>query len=350
MSNVKVAFLYSEVAGYFLSCALELSKKAEVLIFRWPVNAEAPFDLSKYSNLTILDRSEYSQQELEETIKTFAPTIVVCSGWMDKGYVKAAKNLKKRIPVVLTLDNHWIGSVKQRLASLISPFHLRRIYSHAWVPGAPQAIFAKKLGFKADTVLKDFYCADVAHFDRLYQDTFASKRAHFPKRFLFVARYVEHKGVFDMWQAFLELQKEAPSDWELWCLGTGDEWENRIEGDKIKHVGFVQPEEIEKYVAETGVYILPSKFEPWGVTVQEFAISGFPLLLSDQIGAKWSYLKSNENGFEFPAGSVAEIKNAMKQVIAKTDSELIEMGEKSHKLGMSFTPEKWVDNLLSIKK
>ena len=303
MATVKVAFLYSEVAGYFLACAAELSKKADVLIFRWPVNQEAPFDLSQYDNLTILDRSEFSQAQLEQQLKAFDPNILVCSGWLDKGYTITAKKMKKQIPVVLTLDNHWTGSLKQHLAAITSSFHLRRTFTHAWVPGAPQAIFAKKLGFKGQFLIENFYCANTPLFDTQYHATFQSKKSDFPKRFLYVARYVAHKGIFELWNAFIELQKENPSDWELWCLGTGEEWENRVEHEKIKHIGFVQPKDLEQYVAQTGVYILPSKFEPWGVSVQEFAICGFPLLISSAVGAKWGYLEEGKNGFEFAEGS-----------------------------------------------
>lgn len=350
MSNVKVAFLYSEVAGYFLACAKELALEAEVLIFRWPVNKEAPFTFDIPKNVTIIDRSTLSQEELELKLKDFNPSIIVCSGWMDKGYVKAAKSFRKKIPIVLTLDNHWTGGAKQRVASMVSPFYLKKIFTHAWVPGQPQAIFAKKLGFKNKYLLTNFYCADTELFTAQYENTFKNKKAAFPKRFLFVARYVEHKGIFEMWEAFIQLQKEQPSDWELWCLGTGAEWDHKMTHEKIKHIGFVQPSEMEEYVAKTGVYILPSKFEPWGVTVQEFAVSGFPLLLSNQIGAKWKYLQTGVNGFEFEAGNVEALKNMMKKITEMSSTELTQMAEKSHEIGMAYTTKMWAQNLLSIIK
>lgn len=345
--SVKVVFLYSEVAGYFLSCAQALSKKAEVLVFRWPVNKEAPFDLSAYENLQIKDRSKFNQTELEKALHEFNPDVIVCSGWMDKGYLKAAKSFKKKIPVVLTMDNHWTGSIKQQIAGLTSNFHFKRTFTHAWVPGHPQVKFAEKLGFKGDRLITGFYCADTSHFEGIYQRTIERKRSNFPKRFLYVARYVEHKGIFEMWQAFQEL-KEENSDWELWCIGTGDEWENRIEDERIQHFGFVQPSDIEEYIAKTGVYILPSKFEPWGVTAHEFAAAGFPLLLSDQIGAKWDFLKEGENGFEFESGSVEAIKNQFRKIMNLSDDELVKMSERSHALGMSNTPDIWSDKIVSI--
>jgi glycosyltransferase involved in cell wall biosynthesis len=350
MSAVKVTFLYTEVAGYFLACAAELSKHAEVLIFRWPVNQEAPFELSKYQNLQILDRTEFNHTQLKDKLAEFAPSMIICSGWLDKGYTQVVKSFKKKIPTILSLDNHWTGSIKQKIAAAIAPFHLQKIFTHAWVPGPPQAHFAEKLGFKNANLLRNFYCADDALFDRQFQETFELKKRNFPKRFLYVARYVEHKGIFEMWNAFLQLKKEIPNDWELLCVGAGEEWENRVEGEGIKHVGFVQPEQLKQYVAKSAVYILPSKFEPWGVSVQEFAICGFPLLLSSAIGAKHTYLKEGKNGFEFEADSKEAIKKSMQKVIEMSIDELILMGEKSHEVGMSFTTVDWAKNLLSILK
>ena len=178
--------------------------------------------------------------------------------------------------------------------------------------------------------------------------TYTQKKQNMPHRFLYVGRYVEHKGIFEMWKAFIELQNEQETDWELWCLGTGDQWENRIEYKKIKHIGFVQPSEMQKYLEQSSVYILPSKFEPWGVTVQEFAVSGFPILVSDAVGSKEKFL--NGNGFSFEAGNINAMKVAMKKIMDASPQKLLEMGQRSHELGMSLTPEIWSKNLLSVLK
>jgi len=352
MARTKIVFLYTEIAGYFLACVKELSKSADVLIVRWPVNKEAPFKFDSDLPVEILNRKEFSDDALIQKIQEFKPDILVCSGWVDKGYLKTVKSFKKKIPCLLTLDNHWNGRLKQRIASIISPFYLKQMFTHAWVPGLPQKKFAEKLGFE-NSILLNFYCADTNLFDEKFKATFGKKKEIFPHRFLYVGRYAEHKGIFEMWKAFVELQTEQPNDWELWCLGTGDEWKNKIEHEKIKHFGFVQPHEMEKYISESSVYILPSKFEPWGVTVQEFAICGFPLLLSDAIGSKEKFLDTQSehaNGFVFESGNVSEIINAMKKIIGLSDNELIKMGERSNELGMGLRVEDWVRNLTGVLK
>jgi glycosyltransferase involved in cell wall biosynthesis len=330
-----------------MACVHSLSQQAEVLVVRWPTNAEAPFEFEKSDQLNVVTKSDYTVLELKDLLTDFKPDIVVCSGWMDKDYLKLVKGLDKGVKRVLSLDNHWNGTLKQKIAAFISPFYLKKIFTHAWVPGAPQAEYAKKLGFDSQ-IIRGFYCANTTLFQQKYDVTFVEKKKTFPRRFLYVGRYVEHKGIFELWEAFTQLQKDSPSDWELWCLGTGDQWENRVMHDKIKHFGFVQPDEMNQYISETGVYILPSKFEPWGVSVQEFAIAGFPLLLSSEIGAKEQFLKTN--GFSFEAGSVDAITEAMQQIIAMDDKQLIEKGEMSHEIGMSYTTEQWAERILEIKE
>lgn len=347
MPRAKIVFLYTEIAGYFLACARELAKRADVLIVRWPVNSEAPFNFGEESNVMIHNRKDYDREGLLKLVRGFNPDLIVCSGWIDKDYLAIAKDFRKKIPVVVSLDNHWTGSWRQRLAVVLSPFFLKRRFTHAWVPGEPQTRFARALGFKKN-LLTHFYCADTPLFNGIYDRTFAAKMKKLPRRFLYVARYVEHKGIFEMWQAFKELKEETNTDWELWCIGTGDQWENRKEYAGIKHIGFVQPADLETWVAQTGVYILPSKFEPWGVSVQEFAICGMPLLLSDCVGSATFFL--HENGFRFKAGSVAEMKQVMKKIINLSDAELLVLAQKSHEIGLAIYPEKWSNNLLQLVK
>jgi glycosyltransferase involved in cell wall biosynthesis len=111
---------------------------------------------------------------------------------------------------------------------------------------------------------------------------------------------------------------------------------------------------MEPYICETGVYILPSKFEPWGVSVQEFAIAGFPLILSDEIGSRELFLEDESlrkdagNGFEFKAGDLQALKNAMQKMMSLKEESLLKMSAKSHALGMKLTTEQWANALLSM--
>jgi glycosyltransferase involved in cell wall biosynthesis len=344
----KVLVLYSELAEYSIACFGQLKASGSTLmIVHWPINSEAPF----WFDLSFLDevysRETLGAKELLNAVNCFAPDLIISSGWMDRGYVKVCKEWRNKIPVVLSMDNHWEGSFKQQIARLVAPFTIRKTFNRAFVPGEVQYQYALKLGFKSDQIETGFYSADTNKFDSFYQIGFDSKKKAFPKRFLYLGRYTEHKGIFDLWSAFLKFKEKHP-DWELWCVGTGDQFENRVEVDGIRHFGFVQPSELEPLLSETGVYILPSHFEPWGVSVHEMAVAGFPMILSDKIGSREAFLKEDENGKVFRSGDVDGLLDAMLWIGSQTESKLNQMGSKSHELGMKNTPQIWAEKLLSM--
>ncbi len=347
---MKILFLYTELAQYFLACVNALSKKtkAEIHIVKWQVNNEAPFQFSFSGNIKIYERKNFSEKSLIHLAENISPDIIYCSGWTDKEYLSVCKKFRNKIPVIVGFDNKWTGNLKQQLGAALNKITIQKYFSHCWIPGEPQMEFAKRLGFNNENILTGFYSCDYDFFHELYLKNAETKRKNFPHKFIFAARYYEFKGIKDLWQAFIELQKEIPNDWELWCLGTGDV--EPIAHPKIKHFGFIQPKEMKKFISESGVFILPSKFEPWGVAVHEFAAAGFPLICSKEVNAAGTFLKENENGFLFDAGSISQLKDILQKIISSTDKKLFQMGEKSAELAKQITPEKWADTLLSIPR
>lgn len=347
--KLKVVFLYTEIAEYFLACIHELAKKnAEIHIFRWSVNNEAPFKFRNLESVKFYERKDFNDQVLQNKINELNPDIILTSGWIDKGYLKIVKNFRKTIPVVLCLDNQWTGSIKQQIASITGKFFIDKHFSHAWVAGERQEVYAKKLGFKNDKIKQGFYSADFELYDNYYLQTFENKKLNFPRNFIFVGRYIDSKGIFNLWEAFIDFQNEMPNDSELICIGTGELFDQKITHPKIKHLGFVQPSEIGAILSQTGIFVLPSKFEPWGVVVHEFAIAGYPIICSDKVGAATKFVKDNQNGYIYDSNDKEALKELFKLMLKKTDPELIEMSQKSRELSLQITPGKWADTLIEI--
>jgi len=341
-----VLFLYTEIADYFIKCCENLSTVASVHIIRWPVNKEAPFVFSFSNKLNVYDKSKYNYAELKELIKTIDPDVLICSGWIDKDYLSLAKPYYKKIPTVLTCDTPWLGSLKQHVAGVLSRFFLLNKFSYCWVPGNNQATYAKKLGFESKKIKKGFYCCDLEKFNTIYTNQAPLKKNNFPKRFLFVGRYYDFKGINDLWDAFTQLQNQSSNQWELWCLGTGSLTPR--EHEKIKHFGFVQPKDLEEIIQNCGVFVLPSHFEPWGVVVQEYAASGFPIITSRSVGSNEAFLLENRNGFSFESKNITELKKILKKIITLSDEELFEMSTKSHQIAQLINQKNWTNTVLEI--
>jgi len=348
MKQRNIVFLYTEIAPYFLACCNKLAEEYDVNIhvIRYPVNNEAPFTFSTQQKINLYNRKDYPLASLLTLLEQINPSIIVCSGWIDKEYLQVCKKYVKSIPTVLTLDTHWRGDLKQYIAVTLSPFLLKNKFTHAWVPGSIQKTYAKKLGFKDHEITLGFYSCDADHFSSIGKKIMPEKKQSFPKRFIYVGRYYDFKGVDKLWQAFIDLQNETPNEWELWCIGTGSL--EPIQHPKIKHFGFIQPEDFLQYAEQTGVFVMPSLFEPWGVVLHEFAAMGFPLLASDKVGANEFFLQEGKNGFIFDATNVNSLKEKVKQMMHLPAEQLNLMGEYSYQLAQKHTPKIWADNLMKL--
>lgn len=336
-----ILFLYSELAGYFLACARELGKAEwveKVKIIHWPVNLEAPFEFNSTAEYELIDKSVLDQNTLAREVNAFNPTAIVCSGWMDSDYNSIARKWQRKIPVVLTFDNWWTGSLKQRLAVLTAPLFIQRHFNRVWVPGEPQLPFARKLGFAEEHTATGFYCADPEPFVKVWE---ARKNRKPAKKILYIGRYLPVKGVQELWTAFASISDDYP-EWELHCIGTGDSWRERMIHPKIIHHGFLQPHELTPHLIDAAAFVMPSKKEPWGVVLHEMAIAGLPLLVSSDVGATKSFFQTGRNGLIF---SACKSEHAFKEFTQLSASALKGMGEISHQLGTQYQPVQWILNL-----
>jgi glycosyltransferase involved in cell wall biosynthesis len=349
MEKKKIIFLYTELATYFIACVEELLRQrdVEIHIIRWKINKEAPFNFSFSEGIRFYDRENFkSKKELNDFVDKLFPSVIYCSGWIDRSYLSVCKRYRNKIPVVVGFDNQWKGTAKQYAAVIISPFKILNHFTHCWIPGKLQEEYALRLGFKKNKILTGFYCCDFNYFHSQYLENKKQKELNFPKRFIYVGRYVEHKGIRDLWRSFIELQNEMPNDWELWCLGIGDI--RPCVHPKIKHLGFIQPGEMKQYIQKTGVFVLPSHFEPWGVVIHEFVSAGFPIICSNEVGARTTFVENSINGYIYKSGDIDALKNALKLIITSSQHKLIKMSEESVIKSKLITPEKWSEQLMSL--
>lgn len=347
---MKALFLYTEAAPYVFAGLRRLSVDhgVDVYIVRWPVNKEAPFDALDGEAVHSLRRDELDDAALLELAQRLEPDAVFVSGWVDKGYLRAAKTLRGRgVPVVLCSDTAWTGALRQWANVLLAPFWLRRIFSHAWVTGGPQATYARYLGIPAAHVRTGFYAADTDLFDPLGRDLLAVRTSTWPHRFLCVARYIPTKGHQLLCDAFAALcDRGEAGDWELWIAGTGELHQQVVSSPsgrhpRIRHLGFKQSHELPDVLRQCGAFVLPSLYEPWGVVVHEQASAGMPLVLSSAVGAAERFLREGINGFRFPSGDQARLQDALRAIVRRNDRELHGMGQRSAELARAWGPAQW---------
>lgn len=343
----RILFLYTEIAGYVVAClnTLAAQEGVEVGLVKWSTKAEAPFQLEIEERIAVHAREDHTNASLQQLCEDFHPDLICITGWMDKTYVKIGRHFrKKNIPCLLGLDNPWTGSWRQKIGTATFPFYLRGAYSHAWVAGERQQEFARRLGFADSAIITGYYSADVKAFQR---SNFPSA-TNYPKTILYVGRFLEWKGVRDLYHSFANIQARQPNDWQLLLVGNGHLQNELSATDKIKIQAFVQPKELQKLAQEVGAFCLPSHHEHWGVVVHEFAAAGLPLLVSDGVNAATAFVRSGENGFLFAAGNTESLEDKLLELMQSPPDKLLEMGKRSAQLALQLTPEIWAKNILNV--
>lgn len=342
-SKKKALFLYNRLAGYFMACLKRLTETypVEAHVVRLPVSEVAPFDFPEIENVFTYDRNDYNDDQLMNLVDELQPDFIFCNGWIDRTYMQICRKYNGKVATVLTLDNPWFGSLKQYVGAILARLTFPHTFSNIWVSGPPHLIYARKLGFTDEQTSIGKYSADFDFFYNQYLRNRDLKAAEFPKRIIYVGRYTRLKGVREMWNAFIRLQRDEPNEWELWCLGRGEYNTIFPKHEKIKNIGFVQPSELPGYISKSGVFILPSLIEHWGVVVHEFAAAGFPLITSNRTNAASLFLKDGYNGYEFKAGDENSLYEALRKLVHTPVSRLIQMGDNSVELAKQITPDTW---------
>ena len=342
----RILILYRELAGYFVECVNYLSRQHNVAIdiIAYPVNPDAPFNFIFAPEVSVFRRNDFDLKGLLAKSSEHNYDMIFCGGWGDKDYLKVVSKSGCKVKL-LGFDNQWSGSIKQRLAAVYGRKRITPLFDVAFVPGPGQVSFAKHIGFKPSQIVTGAYSCDVNKFGALAKSSSESM-----KKLYFVGRYAPEKFIVELLETMASILDENNYNWELQCAGIGPLWEARMEHSGIVHKGFMQPDELFKWMENGDAFILPSTFEPWGVAVHEFAAAGYPLLLSDCVGARHAFLEDGKNGFLFKCGDKADLKKKLILLFSLETSQLKEMGEQSRQFSFKITQQTWAASLYDLIK
>lgn len=82
-----------------------------------------------------------------------------------------------------------------------------------------------------------------------------------------------------------------------------------------RFLGFVNQTDLPHAYAICDVLVLPSRFEPRGLVVNEAMAVGLPVIASDRVGAVGDLVQDGENGFVFPAGDAATLAAQLDRIV-----------------------------------
>ena len=171
--------------------------------------------------------------------------------------------------------------------------------------------------------------------------------------FLFCGQMIARKGIDELLAAFAMLPENA----RLLLVGREAELPRLLTAipapvcARIRYAGFQAPEALPQFFAQADVFVLPSRYDGWGVVVNQALGAGLPIIVSDQVGAGHDLVRVNGNGFTFTAGDAAGLATAMRRYT--TTPALCEThGADSRRSASEWTPQRgaarWVEALQSV--
>jgi glycosyltransferase involved in cell wall biosynthesis len=171
----------------------------------------------------------------------------------------------------------------------------------------------------------------------------ATKDTCQPIRFLFAGSLCHRKGIDLLVEAFHRVLKRF-SNARLTLVGSDDrngEYHDLVRAlgiaGKVDIVGPVVADEIAETIAACDVLVLPSRFDGWGMVLNEAASLGKALIATDACGAAHHIIHPGVNGLRVPSGNVDALADAM-LYYCNEPSRVLAHGRESLRLFRDFSP------------
>lgn len=240
---------------------------------------------------------------------------IVHTGWAHPGWLRFDRWIRQRgAKVVVTVDNHFKGNLRQWIGVLWFRLWLRRHFDAALVPGRSAARLLRLLGMPHRLIQTGYYGA----YEGIYSAGLPMLERR--KEFLFVGQLIHRKGVDMLLEAFRHYRATG-GDWTLRILGSGPLQKDCV-GDAIVVEGFTQARGVAQRMKEARCLVLPSREDHWPTVVCESAASGTLLITSTCVGSSEDLVRSGINGVVFQEMTAESLAAAFSEVSRWSDPVL----------------------------
>ena len=195
---------------------------------------------------------------------------------------------------------------KNQIFYYLKSFFLSKM-DHVIVPGSLHKKFIKSFNFKKDI----FVTKSVGIIKPLKKKKYQSKKNKI--KIVYIGRISEEKNLSLLFKLI-----ESSKSLTLSIYGKD---EINLKSDlnvdlknKVKFKGSILNKKIKTKIKEYDLLILPSKFEPWGLVIEEAIYNGIPVICSDKVGSHKDLIKSLKLGYVFENNSLKSLKYCIKKI------------------------------------
>jgi len=249
-------------------------------------------------------------------------------------------------------DETWRGTVKKLLYPL-----LFRLPGRFLPGGTRQVRYLANFGVTKERMTVAQMTADVEAIRRFCAQGRDGERSAARARWglsadeavaLYVGRLEREKGV-DLLLAAFAVAVARERKLRLAIVGDGS-LRPRVEAAaadrRIVRLGRLSGEDVLRAYIAADFVVLPSRFEPWGLVVNEAMACGLPVIVSDRVGCADDLVRHGETGLMVAAGDEAELAVAMVQ-LAQDEPVRRRMGQAAERLISHWTLENEARNIVS---
>lgn len=171
---------------------------------------------------------------------------------------------------------------------------------------------------------------------------------------LAVGQFIPRKGFDVLLRSFGRMQRERPdARISLLLIGGGPEqsrYERIVREQGIRHVTikpFLQREALAPYWKLADIFVLPTRYDTWGLVLNEAAAFGLPIVTTEMAGAAGDLVREGGNGFIVKPDDEAALARACLQ-LALDERLRRRFGKQSGEIARRYSLGKMVERHVRI--
>ncbi|HVZ51728.1 MAG TPA: glycosyltransferase family 4 protein [Pseudolabrys sp.] len=276
----------------------------------------------------VLPRSQrLALAEIKRRIASRRYALVHLAGWGHPLLWRTMLYAARRVPVTVQSDTPaprgepaWKRYIKRAVYGVL--FRIPKMFTPA---GTPQADYVRSFGAAPSRIRIAQLTVDVAAIQE-FTAKMASRRtavrssmglADEDLAILYVGRLEPHKGIDDLIDAFTALSRQIPSA-KLLIAGDGSLRERVMalaaRTHAVHYLGRLAGEAVWEAYGAADMFVLPSRFEPWGLVVNEAMAAGLPVVVTDCVGCARDLVRPGVSGLIVPASAPKLLAEAMEKL------------------------------------
>lgn len=332
----------------------EFNQKFNWDIYKSPLGGYKSY-FSKKQKSSIFDFS-ISFKNLEHYLKKKNYDGLLILGWNKVLYLKALFLAKKlKIKTILRVETNLESKnffLKKYLKFFILRIFFKLFDSFLYIGSLNKKFYTfygvpkKKLYYAPYFVENNFFKKKIDKKNIIKKLNLKNK-----KIILFVGKLIERKNPYD----FLKLAQKFKDNKKIHFLivGSGklqDNCQNFIDHNKLDNttiIGFLNQKKIRDIYSISDLMILTSKYETWGLVINEAMASGVPVIATKESGATIDLIENGKTGYSYNYHNFNQLYSQFNKIIFNT-KKLKTMKKNVKKKVKEFTCDQTIKSIKKI--